>query len=203
MQHKVGDWVRIRQWDDMEAEYGMDVYGNILVPLTFTDTMREFCGHWGRITRVYECSYDIKFLFAPSGWSWNDEMMLNNWSWNDEMLEPEPVYYPGDRIQLRSWADMQADFNMNGLGPKNDNPTCLSGDFSKFFVDVPLTIKEIKTYKQGDERIEGIIVEDMPKPEFSFQYFEFTKYCIDCVIKDSATIIAPTVSFDDLFSVTL
>lgn len=91
---------------------------------------------------------------------------------------------------------------MNGLGPENDNPTCLSGDFSKFFVDVPLTIKEIKTYKQGDERIEGIIVEDMPGSQFSFQYFEFTKYCIDCVIKDSATIIAPTISFDDLFSVT-
>ena len=175
----------------MEAEYGMDVYGNILVPLTFTDTMREYCGRWGKITCVYECSYYIDFLSD-----------LSYWSWGDEMLEPEPAYYPGDRIQLRSWADMQADFNMNGLGPENDNPTCLSGDFSKFFVDVPLTIKEIKTYKQGDERIEGIIVEDMPEPEFSFQYFEFTKYCIDRVIKDSATIIAPTISFDDLFSVT-
>lgn len=191
MQHKVGDWVRIRQWDDMAAEYGLNEFEIILVPLGFADTMREFCGHWGRITRVYECSYDIKFLFAP-----------NCWSWNDEMLEPEPVYHPGDMIQLRSWADMQADFNMNGLGPENDNPTCLSGDFSKFFVDVPLVIKEIKTYKQGDERTEGIIVEDVPGSQFSFQYFEFTKYCIDRVIKDSATIIAPTVSFDDLFSVT-
>lgn len=191
MKYKIGDWVRVRQWDDMEAEYGMDVYGNILVPLTFTDTMREYCGRWGKITCVYECSYYIDFLSD-----------LSYWSWGDEMLEPEPAYYPGDRIQLRSWADMQADFNMNGLGPENYNPTCLSGDFSKFFVDVPLTIKEIKTYKQGDERIEGIIVEDMPEHEFSFQYFEFTKYCIDCVIKDSATIIAPTISFDDLFSVT-
>lgn len=191
MKYKICDWVRVRQWDDMEAEYGMDVYGNILVPLTFTDTMREYCGRWGKITCVYECSYYIDFLSD-----------LSYWSWGDEMLEPEPAYYPGDRIQLRSWADMQADFNMNGLGPENDNPTCLSGDFSKFFVDVPLTIKEIKTYKQGDERIKGIIVEDMPEPEFSFQYFEFTKYCIDRVIKDSATIIAPTISFDDLFSVT-
>lgn len=118
------------------------------------------------------------------------------------MLEPEPVYHPGDMIQLRSWADMQADFNMNGLGPENGNPTFFSGDFSKFFVDVPLMVKEIKTYKHGDERIEGIIVEDVPGSQFSFQYFEFTKYCIDCVIKDYATIIAPTVSFDDLFSVT-
>ena len=162
MQHKVGDWVRIRQWDDMAAEYGLNEFENILVPLGFTDTMREFCGHWGRITRVYGCSYSIKFLSAPNNWSWNDEMMLNNWSWNDEMIEPEPVYHPGDMIQLRSWADMQADFNMNGLGPGNYNPTCLSGDFSKFFVDVPLMVKEIKTYKHGDERIEGIIVEDMP-----------------------------------------
>ena len=29
MQHKVGDWVRIRQWDDMEAEYGLDQNGFI------------------------------------------------------------------------------------------------------------------------------------------------------------------------------
>lgn len=191
MQHKVGDWVRIRQWDDMAAEYGLNEFETILVPLGFTDTMREFCGHWGRITRVYGCSYDIKFLFAPSGWSWNDEM-----------IEPEPVYHPGDMIQLRSWADMQADFNMNDIGPKNNNPTYLSGDFSKFFVDVPLMIKEIKAYKHGDENFERIIVEDVPGSEFSFRYFEFTKYCIDRVIKDSATIIAPTVSFDDLFSVT-
>lgn len=191
MQYKVGDWVRIRQWDDMAAEYGLNEFETILVPLGFTDTMREFCGHWGRITRVYGCSYDIKFLFAPSGWSWNDEM-----------IEPEPVYHPGDMIQLRSWADMQADFNMNDIGPKNNNPTYLSGDFSKFFVDVPLMIKEIKAYKHGDENFERIIVEDVPGSEFSFRYFEFTKYCIDRVIKDSATIIAPTVSFGDLFSVT-
>lgn len=191
MQYKVGDWVRIRQWDDMAAEYGLNEFETILVPLGFTDTMREFCGHWGRITRVYGCSYDIKFLFAPSGWSWNDEM-----------IEPEPVYHPGDMIQLRSWADMQADFNMNDIGPKNNNPTYLSGDFSKFFVDVPLMIKEIKAYKHGDENFERIIVEDVPGSEFSFRYFEFTKYCIDRVIKDSAIAIAPTVSFDDLFSVT-
>ena len=191
MQHKVGDWVRIRQRDDMEAEYGLDKNGFIKVPLIFNTEMRRFCGRWGRIKCVYECSYDIEFLPASS-----------YWSWGDEMLEPEPVYHPGDMIQLRSWADMQADFNMNDLGPKNNNPTCLSGDFSKFFVDAPLMIKETKTYKHGDERIEGIFVEDVPGSQFSFQYFEFTKYCIDCVIKDSATIIAPTVSFDDLFSVT-
>ena len=52
MQYKVGDWVRIRQWDDMKAEYGLDEYGNILVPLIFTDTMREYCGRWGRINVV-------------------------------------------------------------------------------------------------------------------------------------------------------
>lgn len=191
MQHKVGDWVRIRQWDDMEAEYGLDENGRIMIPLKFANGMRDFCGHWGKITNVYERNYDIKFSSASNGWVWGDEM-----------FEPEPVYHPGDMIQLRSWADMQADFNMNGLGPKNDNPTCLSGDFSKFFVDVPLMIKEIKTYKHGDENIKGIIVEDVPGSQFSFQYFEFTKYCIDRVIKDSETIIAPTVSFDDLFSVT-
>ena len=190
MQHKVGDWVRVRQWDDMEAEYGLNEGGNIPVPLTFVDTMRDFCGRWGKITYVCKSCYYIKFSSASNGWSWSDEM-----------LEPEPVYHPGDKIQLRSWADMQADFNMNGIGSENGNPTFFSGDFSKFFVDVPLTIKKIKTY-QGNEKTEGIIVEDVPGSEFSFRYFDFTKHCIDRVIKDSEIIIAPTVSFDDLFSVT-
>lgn len=190
MQHKVGDWVRIRQWDDMEAEYGLDESGNIPTPFTFVDTMRNFCGHWGRITHVCENYYYIKFLSASNGWGWSDEM-----------LEPEPVYHHGDMIQLRSWADMQADFNMNGLGPENGNPTCLSGDFSRFFVDTPLMVEEFKTY-QGDENIKGIIVEDMSRSQFSFRYLEFTQYCIDRVIKDFETIIVPTVSFDDLFSVT-
>lgn len=43
--YNVGDRVTIRQWDDMAAEFGLDVYGAIKVPKAyFTEPMKRYCG---------------------------------------------------------------------------------------------------------------------------------------------------------------
>jgi hypothetical protein len=42
--YNVGDEVTIRQWDDMESEFGLDEYGGIKVPKTFTEFMKKYCG---------------------------------------------------------------------------------------------------------------------------------------------------------------
>jgi hypothetical protein len=39
-----GDRVRIRQWEDMEREFGKDSDGDIPCKLTFTSSMRQYCG---------------------------------------------------------------------------------------------------------------------------------------------------------------
>ena len=42
-----GDKVRIREWDDMEAEYGLEAYGidkSIRIPCSFIPAMRGLCG---------------------------------------------------------------------------------------------------------------------------------------------------------------
>lgn len=41
---KPGDYVRIRQWDDMEAEFGLDTHGSIACPLVFVEEMKNLCG---------------------------------------------------------------------------------------------------------------------------------------------------------------
>lgn len=44
---KVGDRLRIRQWGDMEHEFGLDSDGNISCDASFTGTMRDdfhLCG---------------------------------------------------------------------------------------------------------------------------------------------------------------
>lgn len=181
--YKVGDWVRIRQCDDMEAEYGLDEYGNIEIPLTFVDAMREFCGHWGRIKEVCEGHYNIRFSFAA-----------NDWSWSDEMLEPEQIYQPGDIVVLRSWADMEHDFNMYTEN-KMDNPTYLVGNFSQWFIGQPITVRSVE--KTGNKY--AILFEEVPCFPHSFRYMEFTPYCIDHVT--NTPIITPSISFDDLFSI--
>lgn len=39
--YNVGDKVTIRQWDDMESEFGLDEYGGIKVPKAFTEFMKK------------------------------------------------------------------------------------------------------------------------------------------------------------------
>lgn len=41
---KVGDKVRVREWDEMAKQYGLDRDGDIDIECCFTTGMREFCG---------------------------------------------------------------------------------------------------------------------------------------------------------------
>lgn len=50
--YNVGDKVTIRQWDDMAAEFGLDEYGGIKVPKTFTMYMKKYCGQTFPIVHV-------------------------------------------------------------------------------------------------------------------------------------------------------
>jgi hypothetical protein len=42
--YNVGDEVTIRQWDDMESEFGLNGHGGIKVPKCFTMYMKKYCG---------------------------------------------------------------------------------------------------------------------------------------------------------------
>ena len=42
--YNVGDKVTIRQWDDMESEFGLNEFGDIKVPKAFTESMKKYCG---------------------------------------------------------------------------------------------------------------------------------------------------------------
>ena len=63
--YQIGDKVTIRQWDDMESEFGLDEYGDIKVPKAcFTEPMRKYCGKTLTIVHVnrypspkFDCYY--------------------------------------------------------------------------------------------------------------------------------------------------
>lgn len=40
----IGDKVTIRSWESMENEWGLDEFGGICIPLSFTRKMRYLCG---------------------------------------------------------------------------------------------------------------------------------------------------------------
>lgn len=44
MKYKVGDKVKVRKWDDMALEFGVDDDGDIKMPVDFIKDMEQFCG---------------------------------------------------------------------------------------------------------------------------------------------------------------
>lgn len=50
--YNIGDKVTIRQWDDMESEFGLDLFDNIKVPKVFTESMKQYCGHFYTVESV-------------------------------------------------------------------------------------------------------------------------------------------------------
>ena len=71
--YREGDKVKVRQWNDMEREYGLDMCGTIQVPCSFMPAMREFCGRIVTISRVVsEDTYRIKE--DDYGWVFSNAM---------------------------------------------------------------------------------------------------------------------------------
>lgn len=78
MRYKVGDKVRVRQWDDMKREFG-ELYSNINTPFYFFVTsMMVYCGLICEIIGVEHGYYRLKS---------NEEQNIEKWKFTDDMLE--------------------------------------------------------------------------------------------------------------------
>lgn len=79
MRYKVGDKVRVRQWDDMKREFG-ECLGAIDTPFClFVSSMKVYCGLVYEIAKVYGCYYyELKS---------NEKPDIKKWYFTDDMLE--------------------------------------------------------------------------------------------------------------------
>jgi hypothetical protein len=71
MKFNVGDKVLVRNWEDMEKQFGLSEDGNIKTnKIKFTPDMREFCGKSVIIAKIHRDKYylieegTIKFKFT-------------------------------------------------------------------------------------------------------------------------------------------
>ena len=83
MKYKVGDKVRVRQWDDMAKEYGFinSVKRDIDIPgCTFVNSMKKFCGSVVTISNIV--SDNSIYLIKEDGYLWY---------WTNDMFEPYKV----------------------------------------------------------------------------------------------------------------
>lgn len=50
----IGDECRIRSWESMEAEFGLDQWGDIACKFSFTAEMKYLCGKKFTVSRITE-----------------------------------------------------------------------------------------------------------------------------------------------------
>lgn len=62
--------VRIREWSEMEEEYGIDEDGDINCDCGFIKDMREYCGE---VFEVHELTL-VEGIFTYDNWIFSDDM---------------------------------------------------------------------------------------------------------------------------------
>lgn len=73
MKYKVGDKIKIREWDDMENEFGLDIDCDIKTIPYFTRPMKEYCGKTLEITKItWAGNYKVK----GSIYTFSDDMIV-------------------------------------------------------------------------------------------------------------------------------
>ena len=77
MRYKVGDKVRVKKYNDLSYEYGLDYFGFINTPrYNLNHDMEKYCGEVITIKEIFSFGYKIN---EDNGrWIWTDEMLANN-----------------------------------------------------------------------------------------------------------------------------
>ena len=77
---KVGELVRIRQWDDMEKEFGTDSVGSVACRYFFTNGMKPLCGKYAEIKDLrVDSKVELRFF--------NCDDSVENWNYSTDMIE--------------------------------------------------------------------------------------------------------------------
>lgn len=77
---KVGELVRIRQWEDMEKEFGLTMLGSISCRCCFADGMKPLCGKYAEIKDfLLDGIVHLRFF--------NCDDSVENWSYSIDMIE--------------------------------------------------------------------------------------------------------------------
>ena len=86
--YKVGDKVRVREWDDTAKEFGSDKR-KIFCRCSFVDYMKPLCGKvFTVIKEESTCSYDLDG--EASGWALSDDMLYPAITYREYMQENYP-----------------------------------------------------------------------------------------------------------------
>ena len=160
---KVGDRVVVRDWDDMEKEYGVNKWGDIAKDSQFTSNMKNLCGRTATVTAVKE-----GFSFKTIKLDFDDKSGTSSYTFNPWMFnpidvpthkKPEAKFKVGDYVTLKE--DVEADKWYDGL-------TLLSGTMYDSAYHKRMEVVTV----EWEEEVNTYYYECKQKSGFTFHYSE-------------------------------
>ena len=95
---KEGNIIKIRQWDDMEEEYGLTGIDSINCECAFTDNMRNLCGSEIKINeKMVEDFKKYKYFFADSKTYSISTDMIEYIKTTDDIIIKDKVFISDDK----------------------------------------------------------------------------------------------------------
>lgn len=123
--YKVGDRVKIRQWDDMEKEFGLNDFGSIKCACGFVDNMKSLCGRTATIKEIDGVDIELKF---------DDESGDTFWSYSTDMIEPiEEEFHEFDTVK-------HFKFGIGTVVGEEDSNGNVQVDFDEWNEDFPFLV---------------------------------------------------------------
>ena len=105
MKFRVGDKVKIKSWEEMEKEFGLDRSGNIDCNAHFTNSMKKYCGATATISAIN--SDEIVVLTSNSS-----NLDFSFWTFSTDMIKKANDFKTGDKVRINKQATIE-DFTKN------------------------------------------------------------------------------------------
>ena len=105
MKFKVGDKVKIKSWEEMEKEFGLNCNGNINCNSCFTDGMKKFCGAVATIRKI-DSDGEVELTSTSSN------LDFSEWRFSTDMIKKVIDFKTGDRVRINKQATIE-DFTKN------------------------------------------------------------------------------------------
>lgn len=114
MKYQVGDWVRIKDWDLLRAEYGVDRNGNIDHTFPFSHERMPYCKVPAIIESIERCGLLLKFKDEEKFFVHED--LVEPCGSPDLKSQGERMFALGDKVRVRKWDDLVDEFGTDEDG---------------------------------------------------------------------------------------
>lgn len=142
---QAGEWVRIRDWEDMEREYGL-INDRINCRYSFTTSMKYLCGMYVKI----EAIEDKTVIFDREA---TKAYLLRHWSFSTDMIEKLPELKVGDKVRFRTVEELSNNFYVAENGDIHTSELYMFNGSMQEVCGKEYTITSVKNIRAGYQYI--------------------------------------------------